>query len=112
MKIAGEKHGNVMVFTLDGRIDSETSPAVQGELMAHIQKAEKRLVLDLSATKYVSSAGLRVFMMVAKRIDQEGGKFVLCSLGDAVKEVLEISGFNTVLKICSARDDAIALAAG
>jgi len=110
MRITGEKSGNVMVLTLTGRMDYQTSPTVQDELIGQVHKAERRLVLDLSGTDYVSSAGLRVLLAVAKLIDQEGGKFVLCALCEAVMEVLKISAFDRLLAICAARDEAVALA--
>jgi len=111
MRITGEKRGSVMVFTLTGRLDYQTSPAIQDELIGQISKAEHRLVLDLSETDYVSSAGLRVLVAVAKRIEQAGGKLVLCALREVVVEVLRVSSFDRLLPVCAARDEAVALAA-
>jgi stage II sporulation protein AA (anti-sigma F factor antagonist) len=111
MRITGEKLGSVMVIALSGRMDCHTSPAVHNELIGHIHRAQRRLVLDLSETAYVSSAGLRVLLNVAKQIDQDGGKLVLCALGDTVREVFKISAFDRILSICAARDEAVTLAA-
>jgi anti-anti-sigma factor len=110
MRITGEELGGVMVLTLSGRMDYHSSPEVHDELIGRIGKPEPRLVLDLSETHYVSSAGLRVLLSVAQRIEQEGGKCVLCALGDPVLEVMKISAFDHVFSICGARDEAIARA--
>ena len=110
MRITEEKLGAVMVLTLSGRMDYHSSPEVHNELVGHIDKPEPRLVLDLSETHYVSSAGLRVLLSVSQRIEQEGGKCVLCALGDPVLEVMKIGAFDHVLSICEARDEAIARA--
>lgn len=110
MRITGEKLGSVMVLTLSGRMDYHSSPGAHDELIGHIHKPQPRLVLDLSETPYVSSAGIRVLLSVAKRIEQEGGKCVLCAPGAIVLEVLKIGAFDNVFPICAARDEAVALA--
>ena len=65
-----------------------------------------RLLIELSQLEYISSAGLRVLLVVAKRIQQKGGKVVLCALVPNVKEVFEISGFSSIFKIFDNTADA------
>jgi anti-anti-sigma factor len=65
-----------------------------------------RLLIELSQLEYISSAGLRVLLVVAKRIQQKGGKVVLCALVPNVKEVFEISGFSSIFKIFDTVEDA------
>lgn len=63
------------------------------------------LAIDLSQLDYISSAGLRVLLVVAKKVQQAKGKVVLFGLGPNVREVFSISGFD---KIFAIRDDAAA----
>jgi len=67
-------------------------------------------VLDLGEVDYISSAGLRVVLMLAKRQKQNAGKLVLCRLQPEVHEVVDISGFLSILTVVPDRATALGLA--
>lgn len=71
----------------------------------------RRVVIDFAALDYISSAGLRVVLMTAKRAKQGKGTLVLCGLQPHVKEVFEISGFLKILEVAPDRLAALAQAA-
>jgi anti-anti-sigma factor len=79
----------------------------EDKILAVIDEGERQLVIDLSQLNYVSSAGLRVFLLASKRLSPAGGKLVLCSLQEPVKEVFEIVGFFSILSILGSRDEAL-----
>ena len=64
-------------------------------------------MVDFSALTYVSSAGLRVILMAAKRVKQSQGKLVLFGLSPQVREVFEISGFLKILDVVDDRAAAL-----
>ena len=82
-----------------GRLDSNSDPIFEKELLAHIDGGCRRLLVDFSELTYISSAGLRVVLVAAKRMKAAGGKLVLAALSAQVREVFEISGFNRILEI-------------
>ncbi|MEI9981865.1 MAG: STAS domain-containing protein [Aliidongia sp.] len=82
-----------------GRLDSNSGPVFEKELLGYIEGGSRRLLLDFSDLTYISSAGLRVVLVAAKRMKAAGGKLVLASLSAQVAEVFEISGFNRILDI-------------
>jgi len=65
-------------------------------------------VLDLAGVDYVSSAGLRVFMLAAKQAKAQKGNLVLVSVQPLVQEILEISKFTLILRTLPALRDALA----
>ena len=93
-----------------GRLDSSTSPEATRVLTRRIAQGSSRLVLDLTATQYMSSAGLRVLLMIAKQIEGLNGRFVLHGLSARVRDVLDISGLLNELTTCADRSEAVALA--
>ncbi len=111
MQVSEEKNENVLVLGLSGRLDSATSPQFEKQLLGHVSNGENRLVLDLSALEYVSSAGLRILLMGAKRTRQEAGTMVLCNLRPAIEEVLKMSGFLAILTVAPSREAALEKAA-
>jgi stage II sporulation protein AA (anti-sigma F factor antagonist) len=65
-------------------------------------------VLDFAGLDYISSAGLRMVLVVAKRLKQESGLLVLCGMQPHVHEVFDISGFLAILNVEPTRSEALA----
>ncbi|WP_368640219.1 STAS domain-containing protein [Castellaniella ginsengisoli] len=108
MPFAIEKSGTVLVCQPQGLINSANAAAFEADLMAQVDKGEQRIVLDLARLDYISSAGLRVVLLLAKKLKQAGGALILCDIQPNVREVFEISGFLAILKVCDTRAEAIA----
>lgn len=108
MHLVIDKTDNALVFQPEGQINSANAAAFESDLMAQVDKGEHRVVLDLARLDYVSSAGLRVVLLLAKKLKQAGGALVLCDLQPSVREVLEISGFLAILTVCDNRAQALA----
>jgi anti-anti-sigma factor len=107
MQISEEKIVDVLAVSLRGRLDGTTSKAVEEYLLKQIDAGERVLVLDLTHLDYISSVGLRVFMMAAKRLKVVKGKIVVCSLQAPIKQVFDISGFTTLFPMFDNRDAAV-----
>jgi anti-anti-sigma factor len=91
-----------------GRLDSNTGPALEAELTGIIDGGVSRLLLDFSELLYISSAGLRVVLLAAKRMKTTNGRLVLCSLNSQIAEVFKISGFDAIIDIHPSPDSAMA----
>ena len=107
MEITEERRENIFILRVIGRLDSSTSKTMEERLLSVIDSGERRLVIELSQLDYVSSAGLRVFLLAAKRMGNANGKMALCSLKDVVKQVFDIAGFSSILAIAGSAEDAI-----
>jgi anti-anti-sigma factor len=108
MDIAETKNGLVLVVAPAGRVDSTTSDALEQALTKAIDAGELRLVVDLDSVGYISSAGLRVLLIVAKRLKTLRGTLVLCALTDPVRQVFDLAGFLPLFLVEPTRDLAIA----
>jgi len=106
MDITETAIGTVTVAALKGRLDTATAPAAEAKLVGLLDAGSK-VVCDLAEVHYVSSAGLRVLLKAAKQAKTAGGAFALASPQAAVREVLEISGFDKILAIHATRDEAV-----
>lgn len=91
-----------------GRLDANTSPAFEQEMLDELTRSPHGLVMDFSALLYVSSAGLRVVLLAAKKVKAQGGVFVLCGLKPAIAEVFRVSGFLSILTVEPDRAAALA----
>jgi len=107
MQIIEEKQNEVFIFKLEGRLDSNTSPGFEEKIDGAIGSGTNQMIIDFENLEYLSSAGLRVILKTTKALKRSEGKLVLCSMADYVKEVFEISGFDSFLPIVATRDDAL-----
>lgn len=108
MKIEETKSGRTLVVAVDGRLDARSAPSFQDQLLGRIEGGETALLLDLSGLDFLSSAGLRVLLIVAKRLRDGDGRFAVCSLRDNIDEVFRISGFASIIDIHPDRQTALA----
>lgn len=100
-------HDGVQQVTLAGRLDSATTSGLEKSMQPLFETAGNRTLIDFSGLNYVSSAGLRVVLMAAKRAKQSQGRLVLCGLLPHVREVFEISGFLKILEVADDRTAAL-----
>jgi stage II sporulation protein AA (anti-sigma F factor antagonist) len=106
MSLTIEKTGKATLVTLGGRLDSTNSAKVEADIVA--DTADDNVVLDVSGLDYISSAGLRVVLILAKRAKQADKRFILAGLQPHIRDVFDISGFLTILDTVDNRDTALA----
>jgi len=99
MDIVREKDGDVAVYRLAGRFDSNAAATAEAELAIGADGGTIRVVMDLSGLDYISSAGLRVLLVVARKIQQAAGKLALFGLKTEVRQVFAVSGFDTIISV-------------
>ena len=112
MEIREDRDGGILVVAPVGRIDSNTSDALEKAVLGHVARGEKRVIIDLQGVEYISSAGLRVLILAANKLRPLGGQLVLCSLGKSVREVFELAGLTALFAIEASRELAGARLAG
>lgn len=98
MTINKEKKDNILTVILEGRLDTNTAPELD-DLVADDLVGIKQLVLNVEKLEYVSSAGLRVILMLHKKMVAKDGSLVIYKPIDDVMDVLDMTGFSTFLKI-------------
>ena len=108
MTIATETTASATIVSLQGQINSANATAMEAQVLAIVDGGARNLVFDFSALDYISSAGLRMVLVVAKRLKQEGGLLVLCGVQPHVREVFDISGFLAILNVEPTRAEALA----
>jgi len=105
--ITEEQQGDALILRMSGRLDASNAQSVEGELMGFVTEGV-HLCLDFSEVQFVSSAGLRIFLMMAKKVRPLKGKLVLFGLKPVVKDVFVISGFSKILTIKDSQEEALA----
>jgi anti-anti-sigma factor len=95
------EHGvGVVTVRPSGRLDVESATAFQESLEALYREGHFNFVIDLANVPYMSSAGLRVFVYMAKLVASKG-QIAVSGLAGGVKQVFELAGFNRLLPVCT-----------
>lgn len=99
MSIATSRLAASATLALSGRLDGLSSPELEQQVNALLASGVRTLTLDLAGLEYVSSAGLRIFIIAAKKLKASGGSAQFISLTPAVRDVFHISGLLTALGV-------------
>ena len=97
LKIDITQNGAEYTFKLDGRLDTKTSPKLDGKINEIVNDANK-LVFDLKDLEFISSAGLRVLLETLQAMDGKG-EMIVQNLTPAVREVFYLTGFSRLFNI-------------
>jgi anti-anti-sigma factor len=108
MDITPRQNGDILVLDMIGRLDSSTSGSAHDAFVKFANSGAKRIVLNLDKLDYVTSAGIRAILTLAKLAQSSNGELKICHATGGVKDVLQASGFNSLIKIFDDEQSAIA----
>jgi anti-anti-sigma factor len=107
MNISEDRKADAVVLALSGKLDATTAKMFEDKILGVINSGAQRLVVDLALLEYISSSGLRVLLLAAKRLQAPDGRIILCGLQDHIRQVFDLAGFSSILSIYGSRDEAI-----
>lgn len=107
MNIKIEKIGNFTILRIKGRIDTVHSSSLESEVNQLFDKGEKDLIFNCSEVDYISSSGLRVFLVAQKKAISINGKLYLCNMQPAIQEIFRISGFSNLFRIFDTQEEVL-----
>jgi anti-anti-sigma factor len=107
MNFTTEKINDFCVLKIEGRIDTTNFNAFETDINQLFNSGEKNLVFNCTGLNYISSSGLRVFLITQKKSIATNGKLHLCCLQPGIKEIFDISGFSTIFKIFDSEVEAV-----
>ena len=85
-----------------------SNAAVFEEVVAGIfNEGAKNIIFNCRGMNYISSSGLRVFLIAQKKAVATHGKLRLCNLQPAIQEIFDISGFSGIFKIFNSQEEAL-----
>ena len=110
MKLNEQSVGAVTVVEVVGRLDSANAPKLQERIAALMDAGNASLVLDLAKVEYISSAGFRSLLLLARQATQTRCRLVLCGLTPKVRRLFDLGGFLDILPIAASREEGVAAA--
>ncbi len=105
MDISVGTKDNFKIIGITGRLDSITSSKLEGWVDEFLSSIEGNIIMDFSQLEYISSAGLRVILNISKKMKPHPYNFSICNAQDHVREVFEISGFDSIIPLYKSIDE-------
>ena len=108
MEIETDRQDDILSLLVSGRVDGSNAAALEKTARTAIKENDRGVMMDFGNLSYISSSGLRVVLLIARRVISRGAKFALFALSDELREVFKISGFDQIISIHPSRTEALA----
>ena len=99
---------SISIMNVKGRVDSNTAPELDSALENLLKNEKNKIVLNLKAVDYLSSAGLRALVKALKEAQQSGGDLHLAAVSEPIEVVLSTVGMLQMFKMYSSEQEAMA----
>jgi len=109
MELNSYQEDGIVRLEVIGRLDTATAQEFEKKVLAVIENAEQSFIMDCDGMEYISSSGLRIMLMMLKKIKNAQGNLVLYRLQDNVSEVFRICNFTSLFNITATKEAAIEL---
>ena len=106
--IKWRQEADIAIASILGRIDNNSSDRFQALIEEGLSSGPRGLLMDFGRVSYISSAGLRVCLVLAKRLRSTGQALAMCSLSDVNREIMAVSGFDKLIMVHEDTEGAIA----
>ena len=107
MDVTSQRTDAALIVSAEGRVDGANARKFQKAVEIVINDGDRAVVLDMAGLSYISSAGLRSILLIAKGLQKRNSQFAVCSLQDPIREVFRIVGFDKIVSIYDSQGEAI-----
>ncbi len=107
MEMSQHEVNGVLILSPKGNLDFNQATSFQETATALIEKGANKVLINFTELSFISSAGLRVLIVLAKLLQQKNGAFALALMNDQILEVFSISGFEKLFTIYASEDEAL-----
>lgn len=97
VEIRTHNRNHITIVEVYGDIDGNTAPEAQAAILAEADQPGSKLILDMGGVEYMSSAGLRLLLVMYRKIVGKGGKVVVANIPSNIASTMEATGFLDLL---------------
>lgn len=107
MKVSKEKRGQVVIVTVEGQIDIDSSPKLREVFIRCISDKDKKILVDCLKLTYIDSSGLATLIELLQRLRKIEGELKICNLSEKVKSIFEVTKLDELFSIYPTLDKAL-----
>jgi len=106
MKLAMSEDNGIITVRLEGSLDGKTAPEAREQLDGFLA-GKSKLILDLTSVDYLSSAGLRLLLVLYRELASRKGKLVLLGVSEDIRTVMSHTGFLSFFTLVESAVEAV-----
>ena len=107
MNISIQKNeSHTYLKVLNEKLDALLAPDLKSKLVVIVENGEKNILVDLSNCNYCDSSGMSALLLGNRLCAGVNGTFVICGLFPQVKEMVDLGGFDSLMKIADTKEKA------
>ena len=106
MTLTTEQQNSISIVRISGRIDALTSPSFESQIFSFVDAGATCILLNFSQCDFINSNGLRILLMLRKRLLGQGS-IAVCGLQGSISAVFEIAGFTSLFHLRATEDEAL-----
>ncbi|MDA3944925.1 MAG: STAS domain-containing protein [Bacteroidetes bacterium] len=91
--------GGFTIIQVDGHLNTLNAADFETQVMGLIDRGDMKLIIDCSKLSYISSSGLRLFLLAQKKLQANKGLLKLCCLQPSIHEIFDMSWFTQIFLI-------------
>lgn len=99
MNIQVSQKEHYLIVALQGRLDTTQADGVERQIQEILGQGHNKIIFDCMEMEYISSSGLRIFLIVQKKMMGSGGTLKICNLQPTIHEIFDMSGFSMIFSI-------------
>ena len=107
MDVAMERQDDILSVLVSGRIDGSNVMQFEETVTTAVEDGDRAVMMDFEKLSYISSAGLRAVLLIAKNLMGRDTNFALCAMPKQIRDVFEVSGFDKFISIHPSRAEAL-----
>lgn len=108
MNVLESRAGDVVVLTLDGRLDQEGAPVLETCVKKHIESGCRSILVDFCGISFLASMGIRALIIPTQALSRLGGRLGVTGLGESTLVVFETAGLTKVFPVYDSVEAALA----
>lgn len=106
MNLVTSEENGIATVRLEGSLDGKTAPEVREQLRP-LLATQSKLILDLSKVEYLSSAGLRLLLLLYRELSAKKGKLALLGVSEDIRTVMSHTGFLNFFTLAATETEAV-----
>ena len=110
-RVIEERHGDVLVAAVEGEVDASNTEEIADRLRSGVSNRTMSLIVDLSETSYLDSAGINLLFALAGALRERQQRLLLVvPPGAHIARAISITGLDTTVPTHPDREAALAAA--
>ncbi|MEE8120784.1 MAG: STAS domain-containing protein [Anaerolineales bacterium] len=107
LEITSKSVDKATVIYVDGDLTTNSSPQVEAEINEILEGTDTNVIINVEKVNFIASTGLRIILVLGKRLNKDGLKLIMCSMNDTTESVFDISGFSKMFPIFETEEEAL-----